>query len=207
MKNRPILLDFKSKFNRFDYMDVLESSIGVKLPDIESIHKDDSSAHDRLIHLCHEAKINVQNAQGSSAKLLDKLFAHHVEPELAQPTFITNYPQALSPLAKPHDIKPFIAERFELFVAGKELANAYSELNDPEIQRELLANQNDEEIEDDDYVKCLEYGLPPTAGFGIGIDRLVMLLTNQTSIKEVITFPTLRPIKMQGTVTDQNEVS
>merc|ERR1719436_1398433 len=114
----------------------------------------------------------------TAAKLLDKLVSRLVEPELIQPTFLLHHPLIMSPLAKQHRSQPGLAERFELFIAGKEVANAYTELNDPEAM-----------LPDEDYCVSLEYGLPPTAGWGAGIDRLVMILTNTQSIRNVITFP------------------
>ena len=134
-------------------------------------------------------------------KLLTEVFDAVAEPELWQPTFITQYPTDVSPLSRKNDDNPEVVDRFELFVVGRELANAFSELNDPDDQRERFVKQlaekeaGDEEAHamDEDYIRALEYGLPPTAGEGIGIDRLVMLLTNSQSIRDVILFPQLRP--------------
>jgi lysyl-tRNA synthetase class 2 len=134
-------------------------------------------------------------------KLLTEIFDEVAEPRLWNPTFITQYPTEVSPLSRKNDANPEVVDRFELFVVGRELANAFSELNDPVDQKERFVKQlaekeaGDEEAHamDDDYVRALEYGLPPTAGEGIGIDRLVMLLTDSASIRDVILFPQLRP--------------
>ena len=140
----------------------------------------------------------------SYGKLLDEVFSEFVEPKLINPTFITNYPIELSPLARRSETQSDIAERFELFIGGKEIANGFNELNDPLDQKERFEEQvrqkdaGDEEAQymDEDFVWALGYGMPPTAGEGIGIDRLVMLLTNQRSIKDVILFPALKPSKV-----------
>jgi lysyl-tRNA synthetase class 2 len=132
---------------------------------------------------------------------LVSLFEEHVEPNLIQPTFITNFPKPISPLSKGSPADPNVAERFELYVAGMELANGFSELNDPVEQYERFLDQGrqrergDEEamLMDEDYIRALSYGMPPAAGIGIGIDRLVMFLTNRTTIREVILFPHMRP--------------
>jgi lysyl-tRNA synthetase class 2 len=138
----------------------------------------------------------------TTARILDRLVGYFIEPQLIDPTFIINHPIVLSPLAKWHRDNPELTERFELFVMGKELCNAYTELNDPKVQRDRFRSQSmdrdkgDDEAQlvDDDFCKALDYGLPPTAGWGCGIDRFVMMLTNNTSIKEVLLFPAMRPI-------------
>ena len=133
-------------------------------------------------------------------RIVVKLFEYLVEPKLIQPTYIINYPVEVSPLSRRKDSEPEIAERFELFIAGKELANGFSELNNPDYQRERFLEQvslrdsGDEEalFMDEDYIRALEYGLPPAAGEGVGIDRLVMVLTDSPSIRDVILFPQMR---------------
>jgi lysyl-tRNA synthetase class 2 len=137
----------------------------------------------------------------SGARLLDEVFRVFLEPKLIQPTFVIDYPKPLSPLAKEHRSDPFLTERFELFIMGKEVANAFSELNDPEDQRQRFEEQvrmragGDDEAQpfDADYIRALEYGMPPAGGFGMGVDRLVMLLADQPSIRDVILFPAMRP--------------
>jgi len=154
----------------------------------------------QLKEACITLNIHTNNSMGK-AKLIDELFGAYVEPKLIQPTFITDYPIEMSPLAKKHRSKPGLVERFEVICNSKEICNAFSELNDPLDQRERfeeqlkLGKQGDEEamMLDEDFLRSLEYGMPPTAGIGIGIDRLCMILTNQTSIQEVIFFPQMRP--------------
>src|SRR5471030_418477 len=157
---------------------------------------------------CKELNIEVNDTMGKG-KLIDEIFSAKVEHNLIQPTYITDYPIEMTPLAKKHRTKDGLVERFELFVNGKEIANAYSELNDPIDQRQrleeqlILAGRGDEEAMamDDDFLRALEYGMPPTSGLGIGIDRLVMLLTNQVAIQEVLFFPQMRPEKKAKVIT------
>jgi lysyl-tRNA synthetase class 2 len=137
----------------------------------------------------------------TGAVLVDELFSRYVEPELVQPVFVTDHPVDLSPLAKRSAQDPRVVERFEVFVAGIELGNAFSELNDPIEQRERFAamqiarDEGDEEAHplDEDFLQCLEHGMPPTGGLGIGVDRLVMFLTDSPSLREVLLFPHMRP--------------
>jgi len=158
------------------------------------------SDKDRLLEFAAAKKITVTKT-GRLGKIITKLFDILVEPKLIQPTFITGYPAEVSPLSRRSDAHPELTERFELFIAGREIANGFSELNDPEDQRGRFLQQvedrkaGDEEAHpmDDDYIEALEYGMPPTAGQGIGIDRLVMLLTDASSIREVILFPHMKP--------------
>jgi Lysyl-tRNA synthetase (class II) len=147
-------------------------------------------------------------------KVIDEIFGEKCESHFVQPTFITDYPKEMSPLCKEHRTDPDLTERFELIVCGKELANAYSELNDPIDQRERfedqvrLANRGDDEATefiDHDFLRALEYGMPPTSGMGIGMDRLIMFLTNNASIQEVLFFPQMKPEQKQVAMTDDEK--
>ena len=147
-------------------------------------------------------------------KLIDEIFGAKCEGNFIQPTFITGYPKEMSPLCKSHRDNPELTERFELMVCGKEIANAYSELNDPIDQRErfeaqmALSEKGDDEangIIDEDFLRALEYGMPPTSGLGIGMDRLIMFLTNNPSIQEVLFFPQMRPEKKQVELTEDEK--
>jgi len=148
------------------------------------------------------ASRNLECHPPTTARLLDKLVGDLIEPKLTKPSFISDHPQIMSPLAKYHRDQPELTERFELFVCGKEVCNAYTELNNPFKQREtFLAQMNDKKEGDDeaqeydeDFCKALEYGLPPTGGWGMGIDRVTMFFTNCSSIKEVILFPAMKTI-------------
>jgi len=169
----------------------------------------EASSLEALQKAIAEAGLPVSDAP-TWATLLDDLFSEYVEPKLIQPIFITDYPVELSPLAKRSPDDPRLVERFELFIAGMELANAYSELNDPIDQRERFeeqrraASEGDEEAHpmDEDYLRALEHGLPPTGGLGVGLDRLVMVLTASPSLREVVLYPHMRPEKSQALSTD-----
>jgi lysyl-tRNA synthetase class 2 len=168
---------------------------------------------EQLKDTCKSLNIEIDASMGRG-KLVDEIFSEKVEANLIQPTYITDYPIEMTPLAKKHRSKEGLVERFELFVMGKEIGNAYSELNDPIDQRErfedqlkLAARGDDEAMAmDDDFVRALEYGMPPTSGLGIGIDRLVMLMTNQSTIQEVLFFPQMRPEKKAKVTTDEDFV-
>ena len=186
-------INFKKPWKKYTMYEVIKKFIGV---DVTNMGKKE------LSKLCKDLKIKTDNSMGRG-RLIDEIFGEKCEKNLIQPTFITDYPIEMSPLAKKHRIKEGVVERFELICNGKELCNAFSELNDPIDQKERfnqqieLGKQGDDEamILDDDYIEALEYGLPPTAGIGIGIDRLTMILTNSESIQDVIFFPQMKPKK------------
>ncbi len=184
-------LDFAAPFRRLPFVGALSERLGAdprSLSDEELRQRAKEAGEDGL-------------AGAGRGKLLDRLFGALIEPELRQPTFVIDYPVELSPLAKPSRHDPRLTERFELYIAGREIANAFSELNDPLDQRErfeaqiALRDAGDDETHpvDEDYLRAMEYGMPPTGGVGLGIDRLAMLVTDQPSIRDVILFPTLRP--------------
>ena len=184
-------IDFAGPYKRITMYDSIREATGI---DISGM--DEATLRDT----CKQLHIEVDPTMGRG-KLVDEIFGEKVEGNLIQPTFITDYPIEMTPLAKKHREKEGLVERFELFVNGKEIANAYSELNDPIDQRErfetqlALAERGDDEamVLDEDFLRSLEYGMPPTSGLGIGIDRLVMLLTGQESIQEVLFFPQMKP--------------
>jgi len=184
-------IDFKTPWKRISFVDAVKDKTGVDVI---------NATVDELKKLAKNLGIDLSAAEGK-AKLIDEIFGATVEPELIQPTYVIDYPLVLSPLAKKHRSKEGVVERFEAYVAGREICNAFSELNDPIDQRKRFEEQvklkeaGDEEAHqvDEDFIRALEYGFPPTAGLGVGIDRLVMLLTNQTSIRDVILFPQMKP--------------
>jgi len=190
-ENSKVDIDFTPPFKRIDMMDELEKHLG-KLP--TNWNSDKAFTFFKL--KCNECKIELSEPV-TLAKMIDKLVGHFIEPNCTNPTFIINHPVVMSPLAKEHRDDPRKTERFELFICKFEVANAYTELNNPFVQKERFESQSkdrdagDEEVpeKDMDYVAALEYGLPPTAGFGMGIDRLTMLLTDNCNIQNVILFP------------------
>lgn len=197
-------INFAGPYEKLTMYESIEKYTGI---DVSAMSEDEIRA------TCTSLNIEVDASMGRG-KLIDELFSEKVEANLIQPTYITDYPLEMTPLAKKHRSKDGLVERFELFVNGKEIANAYSELNDPIDQKErfeeqlkLAARGDDEAMAmDDDFVRALEYGMPPTSGLGIGIDRLVMLMTNQSTIQEVLFFPQMRPEKKAKVTTDQDFV-
>ena len=187
------LISFKAPFRRVTMIDAIKEFTGI---DISGMNED------QLRDVCRQLHIEVDASMGKG-KLIDEIFGEKCEGNYIQPTFIIDYPIEMSPLTKRHRDNPELTERFELMVNGKELANAYSELNDPIDQYERfveqmrLSEKGDDEamIIDHDFIRALEYGMPPTSGMGIGMDRLVMLMTGQTTIQEVLLFPQMRPEK------------
>ena len=186
-------IDFKAPYKRITMYDAIKEYTGFDVSD-----KDENG----LREICQRLGIHADASMGKG-KLIDEIFSEKCEDHFIQPTFIIDYPVEMSPLTKKHRSKPGLVERFELIVNGKEIANAYSELNDPLEQRErfeeqakLMERGDDEAMFiDHDFLRALEYGMPPTSGIGFGIDRLCMLLTNQSSIQDVLLFPQMRPEK------------
>ena len=184
-------VDFAGPYRRLPMLEAIKEYAGVDVAGMDE---------KELFDVCKKLRIDVEPNYGVG-KLIDAIFGEYCEKHLIQPTFITDYPVATSPLTKRHRSNPELTERFELFVCGKELANAYSELNDPIDQLErfkeqvALKDKGDDEAMfiDMDFVRALEYGMPPTSGMGIGIDRLTMFLTGKTTIQDVLFFPQMRP--------------
>jgi len=193
----PIEVDFTPPFARINMMEGLEQEFGVKFPtDLES-----KDTNEFLLQLCAKHAIKLPQPP-TTAKLLDKLVGERLEEKyLNKPAFICEHPVIMSPLAKGHRSKPGLTERFELFVLGKEICNAYTELNMPMVQRARFAEQakdraagdDEAQMTDEDFCRALDYALPPTAGWGMGIDRLTMFFNDKNNIKEVLLFPAMRP--------------
>lgn len=186
-------IDFKAPYPRITMYDAIKKYTGF---DVEG------NDEDGIRDVCHQLGIHADKSMGKG-KLIDEIFSAKCEHHFIQPTFIIDYPVEMSPLTKKHRSKPGLVERFELIVNGKEIANAYTELNDPleqrlrfEEQAKLMERGDDEAMfVDHDFLRALEYGMPPTSGIGFGIDRLCMLLTNKPSIQDVLLFPQMRPEK------------
>ncbi|RLD92951.1 MAG: lysine--tRNA ligase, partial [Bacteroidetes bacterium] len=186
-------IDFKRPFKRISMLDAIKEATGYDIAG-----NDEASLRD----VADSLEVELDDSMGKG-KIIDAIFGEKAEPHMLQPTFITDYPVEMSPLCKKHRDNPELTERFELMVNGKELCNAYTELNDPIDQLERfqdqlkLSEKGDDEAMfiDMDFVRALEYGMPPTSGLGLGMDRLVMLMTNQTSIQEVLFFPQMKPEK------------
>ena len=200
------IVSFKAPYRRLPILDAIKEKTGFDC---------NGKTEDEIRAFCLEKGMDVDETMGKG-KLIDELFGEFCEGTFIQPTFITDYPVEMSPLTKMHRSKPGLTERFELMVNGKELANAYSELNDPIDQEERfidqmkLADKGDDEamIIDQDFLRALQYGMPPTSGIGIGIDRLVMLMTGKTFIQEVLFFPQMKPEKKmpQSTIKEWAEI-
>ena len=200
------IVSFKAPYRRLPILDAIKEKTGFDC---------DGKSEEDIRNFCKEKGMEVDDTMGKG-KLIDELFGEFCEGTFIQPTFITDYPVEMSPLTKMHRSKPGLTERFELMVNGKELANAYSELNDPIDQEERfieqmkLADKGDDEamIIDQDFLRALQYGMPPTSGIGIGIDRLVMLMTGKTFIQEVLFFPQMKPEKKipQSTIAEWAEI-
>ncbi len=198
-------IDFKRPWKRFTMFEAIQEYTGIDISEMDE---------DQLVETAKKIDVEVDKTMGKG-KLIDEIFSEKCEAELVHPTFITDYPVEMSPLAKKHRDKEGLVERFELICNGKELCNAFSELNDPIDQRErfeeqlLLGKRGDEEamMLDEDYLRALEYGMPPTAGLGIGIDRLVMILTNSNSIQDVLFFPQMKPEKKEQSVDIAQELT
>mgnify|MGYP002343908055 CR=1 FL=1 len=200
------IISFKAPYRRLPILDAIKEKTGFDC---------NGKTEEEIRAFCKEKGMDVDETMGKG-KLIDELFGEFCEGTFLQPTFITDYPVDMSPLTKMHRSKPGLTERFELMVNGKELANAYSELNDPIDQEERfidqmkLADKGDDEamIIDQDFLRALQYGMPPTSGIGIGIDRLVMLMTGKTFIQEVLFFPQMKPEKKmpQSTIKEWAEI-
>ena len=198
------LIDFKAPYPRISIYEAIEKYTGIDI----------STMDEALIRqTANDLGVEIDKTMGKG-KIIDSIFGDKCESNFVQPTFITDYPKEMSPLTKVHRNDINLTERFELIVNGKEIANAYSELNDPIDQKERFEKQLElskkgdleaGEFIDHDFLRALEYGMPPTSGIGIGIDRLVMLMTNNSSIQEVLFFPQMRPEKQKIVLSEKEE--
>ena len=197
-------IDFKAPYPRVPILEAIKTHTGIDVSEMDE---------NQLRETAKNLGLEVNNTMGEG-KLIDEIFGEKCENHYVQPTFITDYPKSMSPLTKEHRDNPKLTERFELMVNGKELANAYSELNDPIDQRErfeaqlALSEKGDDEAMfiDQDFLRALEYGMPPTSGIGIGVDRLVMLMTNNSSIQEVLFFPQMKPEQKATPLTEEEKL-
>ena len=198
-------IDFKAPFRRAPMCELIKEETGIDVADMDEA---------QLREACKQLGVETDATMGKG-KLIDAIFGEKCEHKLIQPTFVTDYPIEMSPLCKRHRDNPNLTERFELFVCGKELANAYSELNDPidqlqRFQEQLrLSEKGDDEAMfiDMDFVRALEFGMPPTSGMGIGIDRLVMMMTGEQSVQDVLFFPQMKPEKKAVVASDEEFVA
>lgn len=203
-KGKPVEIDFTPPFKRLNMFKDLEKSLGVKFPELDFSSPEANKFFDDL---CKKNNVECTNPR-TTARLLDKLVGEFLESQCLNPTFICDHPQVMSPLAKWHRNVKGLTERFELFVCYKEICNAYTELNDPVVQREMFSQQakdqaaGDDEAQplDDGYCVALEYGLPPTGGWGMGIDRVSMFLSDSNNIKEVLFFPAMKPDEVKPVI-------
>ena len=197
-------IDFKAPYPRVPILEAIKTHTGIDVSEMDE---------NQLRETAKNLGLEVDNTMGEG-KLIDEIFGEKCEHHYVQPTFITDYPKSMSPLTKEHRDNPKLTERFELMVNGKELANAYSELNDPIDQRErfeaqlALSEKGDDEAMfiDQDFLRALEYGMPPTSGIGIGVDRLVMLMTDNSSIQEVLFFPQMKPEQKTIPLTEEEKL-
>lgn len=197
-------IEFKAPYPKVPILEAIKTHTGFDVSNMDE---------NQLREVCRQLHVEVDDTMGKG-KLIDEIFGEKCEHHYVQPTFIIDYPEEMSPLTKAHRTKPGLTERFELLINGKEIANCYSELNDPIEQRNRfeeqlrLSEKGDDEAMfiDQDFLRALEYGMPPTAGIGIGIDRLVMLLTNNSSIQEVLFFPQMKPEKKAPTLTEEAQM-
>jgi len=198
-------VDFKRPWARMTMFEAIEKHAGVDISQMEE---------EELRKTAEKLGVETDPTMGKG-KIIDEIFGETTEPNLIQPTIIMDYPVEMSPLSKKHRSKPGLVERFEVIVNGRELANSFSELNDPIDQRErfeqqiMLGKRGDEEamMMDEDFLKALELGMPPTSGLGVGIDRLTMLMTGAHSIQDVIFFPQMRPEKKQTVDPKENYIT